>query len=388
MGSGWNWFSVNVAGDDMSPNAVLATLEPDVNDIVKDQNLFATYYGEDYGWVGALAAIDPTSMYMISTSNAGTLEYAGVPVSPSATPISIGAGWNWIGYLPQVNIGTTDALGTVAAEVNDIVKDQNLFATYYGEEYGWVGALENMSPGKGYMLSVSYESDLIYPEGSSGMARMKLELEEAKVLPATISSWSVNSRDYEFNATMTISIDSRSDFDGDFVGVFVGSECRGIAERMEFVIDGSYNYSVMVYSNVTKGEKLTFKYYSSLDNEVINYGETEEFAANENYGNGLSTFSLSREIKLGQPTSYGLSKSYPNPFNPVTSFEYTIEKDGMVNVAIYDISGRMVAELADGYMSAGTYPVTWDASDLSSGVYMVHMTSGDFTTMQKVMLIK
>ena len=159
------------------------------------------------------------------------------------------------------------------------------------------------------MLSVSYDSDLVYPDGSSGMARIVTPLAEAKVLPTSISSWAVNPRDYEFNATMTISIDSRSDFDGDFVGVFVGSECRGIAERTEFVIDGSYNYSVMVYSNVVEGEKLSFKYYSSLDDEIINYGETLEFAANENYGNGLNTFGLSRETKFGQPVSYGLSKA-------------------------------------------------------------------------------
>ena len=245
-----------------------------------------------------------------------------------------------------------------------------------------------MSPGKGYMLSVSYDSDLIYPEGSSGMARMVTKLDEEKVLPSSISSWSVNQRDYEFNATMTISVDSREDFDGDFVGVFVGSECRGIAERREFVVDGSYNYSVMVYSNVAEGEKLHFKYYNSQEDEVINFGETLEFSANENYGNGINTFGLARETKLGQPVSYGISKAYPNPFNPVTSLEYTIETDGMVNVAVYDINGRMVAELADGYMSAGTYPVTWDASELSSGVYMVHMKTGDFTTMQKIMLIK
>ena len=68
--------------------------------------------------------------------------------------------------------------------------------------------------------------------------------------------------------------------------------------------------------------------------------------------------------------------------------QFTIEEDGMVNVAVYYINGRMVAELADGYRSAGSYPVMWDASELSSGVYMVHMTSGDFATMQKVMLIK
>ena len=144
----------------------------------------------------------------------------------------------------------------------------------------------------------------------------------------------------------------------------------------------------MVYGNV-EGEELTFKYYSSLDDEVINYGETLEFAINDNYGNGLNTFGLSRETgKFGQPTAYGLSDAYPNPFNPVTSFEYTMEEDGMVSVVVYDVNGRMVAELADGYMSAGTYPVTFDASELSSGVYMLHMISGDFATMQKVMFIK
>jgi hypothetical protein len=84
MGAGWNWFSVNVAGDDMSPNAVLETLEPEFNDMIKDQSDFAVYYGEDYGWVGGITEIDPKSMYMISTSNAGILEYTGVPVNPAS----------------------------------------------------------------------------------------------------------------------------------------------------------------------------------------------------------------------------------------------------------------------------------------------------------------
>ena len=309
MGSGWNWFSVNVAGDDMSPNAVLDALEPDLNDIVKDQNLFATYYGEDYGWVGALAT---------------------------------------------------------------------------------------MSPGKGYMLSVSYDSDLVYPDGSSGMARIVTPLAEAKVLPTSISSWSVNPRDYEFNATMTISIDSRSDFDGDFVGVFVGSECRGMAERTEFVIDGSYHYSIMVYSNVTEGEELSFKYYSSLDNEVINYSENVEFIANMNVGNGFSTFSLINETgTFEQPVFYSLSEAYPNPFNPVTSFNLTLEVDGMVEVAVYDINGRKIAELVNGYYQAGTHALVWDATYHTSGIYFVKIqavsstSSGfEYENTQKLMLIK
>jgi len=104
-------------------------------------------------------------------------------------------------------------------------------------------------------------------------------------------------------------------------------------------------------------------------------------------GDGFNTMPLSSETRIALE-EYNLSDAYPNPFNPVTSFNYTMPEDGMVNVAVYDINGRQVAELADGYMSAGTHPVTWDANDLSSGVYMIHMISGDFSTMQKVMLIK
>ena len=121
---------------------------------------------------------------------------------------------------------------------------------------------------------------------------------------------------------------------------------------------------------------------------MIEYSETLTFENNMIVGDGFNTFGLSRERDLSQPKAYGISNAYPNPFNPVTSFEYIMPEDGMVQVAVYDINGRMVSELVNGYMSAGTYPVTWNANDLSSGVYMLHMISGDFSTMQKVMLIK
>ena len=147
-------------------------------------------------------------------------------------------------------------------------------------------------------------------------------------------------------------------------------------------------YIIQVYSNV-EGEELTFKYYDSVNDEVIEYTERLTF---ENYmvvGDGFDTYNLRRESRDSViPSAYGISEVYPNPFNPVTSFEYTVPEDGMVQVAVFDINGRMVAELINGYITAGTYPVTWNASDLSSGIYMLHMISGDFSTLQKMMLIK
>ena len=158
---------------------------------------------------------------------------------------------------------------------------------------------------------------------------------------------------------------------------------------MYFPFGDSYMYSVMVYSNKTNGEEFTFKYYDSAIGEIVEYAETIDFTSDMIVGDGFNTFGLSCETGgLSKPITYSLGDAYPNPFNPVTSFEYTLEKDGMVQVAVYDLNGRMVAELVNGYRSAGTYPVVWDAQELSSGVYMVNMISGNYSTVQKVMLIK
>ena len=85
---------------------------------------------------------------------------------------------------------------------------------------------------------------------------------------------------------------------------------------------------------------------------------------------------------------YSLSKAYPNPFNPSTSLSYTMKVDGVVNVSVYDVSGRMVSELENGFQSAGTHSVVFDASDLSSGIYFVNMSADAFTATQKIMLVK
>ena len=114
-------------------------------------------------------------------------------------------------------------------------------------------------------------------------------------------------------------------------------------------------------------------------------------------GNGFDSFRLSSEVgDTSQSKNYvkflgitfGIGEAYPNPFNPVTSFSYNIPEDGMVNVAVYDINGRQVDELVNGFRSAGSYPVVWNANNLSSGVYMIQMHSGNFASAQKIMLIK
>ena len=88
------------------------------------------------------------------------------------------------------------------------------------------------------------------------------------------------------------------------------------------------------------------------------------------------------------PQQFVLHPAYPNPFNPITTFEYGLPIDSQVNIIVYDVLGRQVSELVNSYQSAGTYSVEWIASDLSSGLYIVKMNADDFQSSQKVMLVK
>ena len=226
---------------------------------------------------------------------------------------------------------------------------------------------------------------LVYPE-FNGLARVEDNKQEV-LLTSKISDWTFNYADYRYVGAVTLSVDNRLDNEGDVIAAFADGECRGIAERMYFPFGDTYMYIVQVYSNVESGEELTFKYYDSSNDEVVEYTESIVFNNFMNVGDGFNTLGLSREV-LSIPEVYSLGAAYPNPFNPVTNFNYTMPNDGMVQVSVYDVNGRIVADLVNGYMKAGTHPVVWNASELSSGIYMLQMISGDFTTMQKVMLIK
>jgi len=88
------------------------------------------------------------------------------------------------------------------------------------------------------------------------------------------------------------------------------------------------------------------------------------------------------------PAVYSLDQNYPNPFNPTTQINYSIAKPGFVSLIIYDVLGREVANLVNEFQSNGSHSIRFDASTLSSGVYVYTVNSGEFAQSKKMMLIK
>ncbi len=89
-----------------------------------------------------------------------------------------------------------------------------------------------------------------------------------------------------------------------------------------------------------------------------------------------------------EATAYRLNANYPNPFNPATTISFRIPLAGRVTIAVFDVLGRHVATVMEGAQEAGEHSVRFDASALSSGVYVCRMSADQFVSAVKMMVVK
>ncbi|MCG2759714.1 MAG: C10 family peptidase [Candidatus Delongbacteria bacterium] len=99
------------------------------------------------------------------------------------------------------------------------------------------------------------------------------------------------------------------------------------------------------------------------------------------------------ESDSNKPASFELFQNYPNPFNPETSISFTLDNDMKANLTVYDMNGRTVRTLIDGFNKAGKYDIVWDGKDdmgkaLASGIYYYRLSSEKFSTVKKAVMIK
>ena len=88
------------------------------------------------------------------------------------------------------------------------------------------------------------------------------------------------------------------------------------------------------------------------------------------------------------PSEFALSGNYPNPFNANTLISYELPTDAHVKLEVYNISGQKVATLVDSKQQSGYRSITWDASEVSSGVYFYKLTAGDFSEIKTMTLLR
>ena len=125
---------------------------------------------------------------------------------------------------------------------------------------------------------------------------------------------------------------------------------------------------------------IAFRYYLNVKNGL--WCNIDDILIGNRTPVGISSVS---EIL---PVSFRLYQNFPNPFNPVTSINFDIAKSTQVKLSVYDINGRLVRELLNSILNAGSYSYSLNAADLHSGVYFYRIETNGFTDAKKFMLIK
>ena len=90
----------------------------------------------------------------------------------------------------------------------------------------------------------------------------------------------------------------------------------------------------------------------------------------------------------GHPSDFNLSQNYPNPFNPSTTIRYGLANNSLVTLAVFNTLGQEVALLVSGEIKAGDHEVVFDASNLSSGVYIYRIHAGNFVSTKRMLVLK
>lgn len=93
-------------------------------------------------------------------------------------------------------------------------------------------------------------------------------------------------------------------------------------------------------------------------------------------------------VEIATPVQFELKQNFPNPFNPATTITYNLPRDGFVTMKVYDIVGSEIETLVNEEKKAGSYLVTFDGANLSSGVYICSMTGNGFVKSIKMLMIK
>ncbi|MBL7191963.1 T9SS type A sorting domain-containing protein [bacterium] len=164
-------------------------------------------------------------------------------------------------------------------------------------------------------------------------------------------------------------------------------------------VDGDYCYLACYYNS-------TFKIYDLSDPanpiEIGDYNTggngramtvIDSFAF---FGTDHSLFifdcsdyvSAGKTEEAGNPATFELLPVYPNPFNASTAISYQLLAVSYVNLTIYDVTGREVARLVDGFRPAGMHQTVFDEKDLASGIYFARLQAGDFKQTRKMVLVK
>lgn len=402
LNTGWNWISNFLYNTDSTNlDATLESLESVDADEIKGQAEYSNYLNGT-GWVGALnnVGIVPEAGYKLKISQTDTLVLKGDVLDPTTRTIGLVQGWNWIGFISLRNQNITSALGNLNPTDGDIIKAKTQFAVY-NNLLGWVGSLQTMIPGQGYMYQSAANTSFVYP----AVGQFKSGMINAENL-YTNKQWAVNHGAFAGNMTSIATLDTECDYVLDnnnlTLGVFDATDnCRAV-NKIELLEENRVSF-LTIAGDLSENLK-----FSILDNNTGKVFELEEqlaFTANEHIGtvNNPVSLKVSNEMcfkmQLAQANDEDeggianvneqegkLFQVYPTIFeNKVGVYYLAQNEEKEAEIVMYNLLGQEVLTQKI-VQKEGINAIEVDLSkqELAKGVYHLVLNSGDITHSVKI----
>ena len=384
MEMGWNLVSANLQPDDEENirGLMAALVEEELLVIMKNSD--GEFYRPDYdynnipGWY-----VNEGYQMLVSGDCVLTLEGMSV-LRDRAIPLE--QGWQIASYYPRFPI---DAIVALSGIVEHLIIAKDGRGNFYLPDWDFSN-MGDLREGQGYYLNVDEDIELVYQTGeeanalNGGMRQLSVYDAPGRLPVHAVTGENMSLLVVESNPPMLLQGGSKG---GSEIGVYAGGQLVGSGVLQDGVcgiavwgddptteeIDGAVDrQSLEVRLLIDNG-------VHSVSSEVLSgktVYRTDSFAA----------IHLNEISEL--PSEFGIVSAYPNPFNARTRIVYGLPEAARVDLAVYDLSGRRVYELASGRQEAGIHTVTFDGSGFASGIYMVHLEAGGNKSQWKVALVK
>ena len=376
LSNGWNWISLNLEFDQEPTGEVLIdTVMSSVNlsniQVLKGIDEFSQYSSE-FGWIGSMNnKMSLAKMYKLKIDQNDTIIYEGKPVdlSNSDYEIDIKSGWNWIGYLGQRTLEINTALSSLNSSQGDIIKSQSSFSMYASESIGWLGTLNSLSEGQGYMLNSSEEQLLIYPQSSLYGAN-NLRINDNNY---TNNHWQVDNSAYETSMNIVARINHpKYNFpnQNNILGAFNESNCNG-SVNLTLIDDENSLYFLTVYGN--HHDNLTFKYFDDSKDKAYVSNNSIYFESNKILGSIDNPYNIEIDTELQDLEDYMMINIYPNPFEDLFELEFFVNENSDVEIDLFDISGRKIHTLKESSSMIGHQQLEFNCANIEKGIYIISL---------------
>jgi hypothetical protein len=299
--------------------------------------------------------------YNISISKQnGSLLYVGL----QGTSVSIDSGLSW------TNISYTYSFLSLSP-----FNDNIIFVTNYGSSYNLYRSIDRGQTFSLVDTSNYYGSNFVYDIDSLHIYVTRTTVDSSK-LSVSNSRGDSSSWQGKYFSKNNIYITTNNSKSGTVY----------LADGKNIFVSNDYGNSFNIYKTLDSVIVGLYKKPNSDILYVITANDIFETTSSSNKSIKHIVTAVKKDNLV--LTKYELYQNYPNPFNPSTTINYSLPKSGLVTLKVYDILGREVKTLVNTYKAAGSYDVSFNASNLASGIYIYQLKSGNFVSTKKLVLLK